>query len=88
MNEAIIEKVYNDLMESITALTEGPSKEGHLAIKLTSMISIDIMTRVSRAQEIYLEDILQLWSKEYITANDIKEGLQRHGINATEDQVQ
>lgn len=49
MNEAIIEKVYNDLMESITALTEGPSKEGHLAIKLTSMISIDIMTRVSRA---------------------------------------
>lgn len=48
MDEIIIEKVYNDLMMSVKELTEETS-EGHLAIKLTSMISIGIMTRVSRA---------------------------------------
>lgn len=35
-------------MDSIKALTEG-NKEGGLAIKLTSMIAIDIMTRLSKA---------------------------------------
>jgi hypothetical protein len=52
-----------DLMDSVKAITEG-KEEGHLAIKLTAMISIDIMTRVSKAQEIFLEEILQLWSHE------------------------
>ena len=48
MDEKIIQNVYNDLMISIKALTNG-RPEGHLAIKLTAMISIDIMTRVSNA---------------------------------------
>ena len=48
MNEQLISKVYNDLMDSITALTED-KPEGHLAIKLTAMIAIGIMTRVSNA---------------------------------------
>lgn len=35
-------------MDSIKAITEG-GKEGHLAIKLTALISIEIMTRLSKA---------------------------------------
>lgn len=48
MNEKTIQNVYNDLMLSIKAITNGRT-EGHLAIKLTAMISTDIMTRVSNA---------------------------------------
>lgn len=57
MDEAIIQHVYDDLIESIKVLTS-EGQEGHLAIKLTSMITIGIMTRLSKAQEIFLEDIL------------------------------
>jgi hypothetical protein len=48
MHEPTILKVYDDLIESIKALTEG-GKEGHLAIKLTSMITIEIMSKISKA---------------------------------------
>ena len=57
MHEPTIQKVYDDLIESIKSLTEG-KEEGHLAIKLTSMITIGITTRISKAQGIFLEDIL------------------------------
>ena len=45
-DDSIVEAAMKVLMESITALTEG-KHEGHLAIKLTAMLSIDIMTRLS-----------------------------------------
>jgi len=48
MHEPTIQKVYDDLIQSIKVLTEG-KVEGHLAIKLTSMITIGIMTRISKA---------------------------------------
>ena len=48
MDEAVIQKVYEDLIDSIKVLTS-EGKEGHLAIKLTSMITIGIMTRISKA---------------------------------------
>jgi hypothetical protein len=48
MDEAVIQKVYDDLIESIKVLT-ADGQEGHLAIKLTSMITIGIMTRISNA---------------------------------------
>lgn len=48
MDEALVQKVYEDLLASIKVLTEGKD-EGHLAIKLTSMITIGIMTRLSKA---------------------------------------
>ena len=59
MNEQQILATYKDLTDSIVAITEG-RPEGHLAIKLTALISIDIMTRVSLAQEIFIEKILDL----------------------------
>ena len=48
MDERVIQKVYEDLIESIKQLTKN-GQEGHLAIKLTSMITIDIMSRISKA---------------------------------------
>ena len=48
MHEPTIQKVYEDLTEAIKILTEN-SSEGHLAIKLTSMITIDVTTRLSKA---------------------------------------
>lgn len=58
MDEAVIQKVYDDLIESIKVLTANEGQIGHLAIKLTSMITIGIMTRISKAQGVFLEDIL------------------------------
>lgn len=49
MHEPTIQKVYEDLMDSVKVLTEEGTKEGHLAIKLTSMITVDVMTRISKA---------------------------------------
>jgi hypothetical protein len=39
------------------------------------MITIGIMTRISKAQGVFLEDILQLWGPEEITKEDIRVGL-------------
>jgi hypothetical protein len=49
-------------MDTIKATTE-EGQEGHLAIKLTSLFAIDVMTRISRAQEIFTDEILMLYSK-------------------------
>ena len=48
LDEVKIQNIIKDLTDSITALTEN-GEEGHLAIKLTAMIEIGIMTRVSKA---------------------------------------
>lgn len=48
MHEPTIQKVYDDLIDGIKSLTED-NKEGHYAIKLTSMITIGITTRLSKA---------------------------------------
>jgi hypothetical protein len=48
MDDDYVQKVYNHLIESIHVQTENKS-EGHLAIKLTALISIDVMTKMSRA---------------------------------------
>lgn len=48
-DDAKIQKFYEHMLESIHAQTEG-KQEGHFALKLTALISTDIMTRMSRAQ--------------------------------------
>lgn len=53
-----ISQFFHDMMESIIALTED-KPEGHFAIKMTSMISIDVMTRLSQAQLTFMRDILK-----------------------------
>ena len=58
MDEAKVENFFKVMKESIMAVTEGRD-EGHLAIKLTTLISMDILTRLSKAQFIFLNDILK-----------------------------
>ena len=48
MDDNFVQGVYDHLIESIHAQTETKA-EGHLAIKLTALISTDTMTRLSRA---------------------------------------
>jgi hypothetical protein len=86
MDDAVIQKVYEDLIDSVKVLTAG-GQEGHLAIKLTSMITIGIMTRISKAQGVYLEDILQVWGPEEISKEDIRIGLEKQNIKFTEDDL-
>jgi hypothetical protein len=48
MNETKIQQILKDLMDSIKACTEG-RQQGHLAIKITALCAIDIVTRLSKA---------------------------------------
>lgn len=67
-------------MDSIYAITEG-KEDGHLAIKLTALISLEIMTRISKAQQILLEDIMQVWSHEDpLSIDQIKKNFTTKGV--------
>jgi hypothetical protein len=57
MDEELIQNVYDHMLESIAAQTKN-NKEGHFALKLTALIPTDTMTRLSRAQQVYMNDIL------------------------------
>lgn len=51
------------------------------------MITIGIMTRISKAQGIFLEDICQLWGPENITKEDIRASLNKWNITHTEEDL-
>lgn len=88
MNEMQIQQIFTDLMDSIGAITEG-GKEGHLAIKVTAMIAIDILTRISKAQECFLEQVLMLWTHEDpLSKEQIRSNLESKGIDATEAELE
>lgn len=63
MNEARISQFYSDMLESIDAQTEGKS-EAHFALKFTALISTDVMTRLSRAQNVFMDEILKYNKQE------------------------
>jgi hypothetical protein len=46
------------MIESIDAQTDGKS-EAHFAMKFTALISTDVMTRLSRAQNVFMDEILK-----------------------------
>ena len=86
MDDAKIQKILKDMMDSIQAITEN-GQEGHFALKLTALLSIDVMTSLSKAQQIFLEQVLQFEKQEYITAADIKRNLNKMGINFIDQEV-
>lgn len=53
-----IDAFYEYMLKSITANTEGKT-EGHFALKFTAIVSLDVMTRLSRAQYTFMNDILK-----------------------------
>ena len=60
MDKVKIEKGYQEMIDSIISMTKDDgSEEGHFALKLTAMISIDLMTKLSTAQLFFLKDILK-----------------------------
>jgi proline dehydrogenase len=52
------------------------------------MITIGVMTRISKAQEIFLEDICQLWGPETLSKEDIGAGLKRWNIAHTSEDLE
>ena len=58
-----IEFFYQQMMTTIDSLTES-GKEGNFAFKFTGLISTDIITKLSTAQDFCLYDILKINSLE------------------------
>ena len=83
MNETVIQQTLKDLNESIVSITE-QGQEGHLAIKLTALIAIDIMTRMSIAQQKFTDEVLELWSNtDLLTKEKLKQNLEKYGVKAS-----
>lgn len=85
-NDQLIEKTQKEILEAIEAQTEGKD-EGHFAIKLTALISTDIMTRMNEAQLIFANEILGYENNEFMTISDLKASLSENGIECTQDEV-
>ena len=78
---------FNHMMESVRTQTEG-KPEAHFAFKTTCLISTDIMTRLSRSQEIYMKEILKFNKQEFIQIADLKASLADRGISASDEEIQ
>lgn len=85
-DEARVQFFFNSLIESIHAQTQG-NQEGHFALKLTALISTDIMTRMSRAQQVYMNDILKFNKQEPIDISDLRNSLLERGIQFEEQEL-
>lgn len=71
--------LFEHMITAIHAQTEG-KQEGHFALKLTALISTDIMTRMSRAQQVFMNDILKFNKQESIDISDLRNSLLERGI--------
>lgn len=85
-DEARVSGFFEHLLESLHAQTEG-KQEGHFALKLTALISTDIMTRMSRAQQVYMNDILKFNKQETIDISDLRNSLLERGIQFTDQEL-
>jgi len=85
-DEKLVSGVYSHMLECIGAQTEGRS-EGHFALKLTALISTDTMTRLSRAQQVFMNDILKFNKQTPIDISDLKNSLLERGIYFEEAEV-
>jgi hypothetical protein len=86
MDEKYIQGVFEHLQESIQVNTEGRD-EGNLALKLTGLISTDVMTRMSRAQQMYMDDVLKFNKQETIDIEDLQNSLLERGIHFTDQEL-
>ena len=50
-------------------------------MKLTALISTDVMTRLNEAQCIFANEILKYDSKDSMTISDLSASLSEHGID-------
>ena len=87
MDTVKIDRFYNAMLKFIRETTEGRT-EGHFALKFTAIISIDIMTRMSRAQYTFMNDILKFDKQETIDISDLKNSLLERGVTFTNDELE
>ena len=87
MDLVAIEQTYQQIMDAIEASTEGKS-EGHFAIKLTALISTDVMTRLNGAQAIFANDILNHEARGSMDVNALSSALAEHGVKFTHQEVE
>ena len=85
-DDAYVQKVYEHMLESIHAQTEG-KQEGHFALKLTGLISTDVMTRLSRAQQVFMNNILKFDKQETIDMEDLRNSLLERGIQFEQEEI-
>ena len=74
------------MLESIHAQTDGKG-EGHFALKLTALISTDTMTRLSRAQQVFMNDILKFDKQTPIDISDLRNSLLERGIQFRQEEL-
>lgn len=88
MDEEKISEFYHLMLRSIEAQTVG-GKEGHFAVKFTGLVSIDVMTRWSKAQGIYLYEILGLNSSgaDGLSFDQLEQNLSKHGVNLSRQEL-
>lgn len=86
MDSKKIEISYKEMLNSIKELTDGKD-EGHFAIKFTALVSIDVMTRWSTAQDIYMKKILKICQNNDLDINDLKTALMDLKINLSDDEI-
>jgi hypothetical protein len=85
-NDERIQLFFRDLMTAITTLTQD-GKEGHVALKITTMISLDILQRLNRAQQVFLNDILKFDKQEAIDISDIRNSLLERGLDFSDQEL-
>lgn len=74
MNDEKVAQFYGQFIDSIKAQTEGRG-EGHFAIKLTALVSTDVMTKMNTAQNIFLNDILKFQENGTLDIHQLRSSL-------------
>jgi hypothetical protein len=87
MDYKVIDAFYEFMKQSIIAQTEGKT-EGHFALKFTAIVSIDVMTRWSRAQYTFMNDILKFDKQDKIDISDLRNSLLERGIQFSPVEIQ
>lgn len=88
MNEEKISGFYQLMLRSIEAQTVG-GREGHFAVKFTGLVSMDVMTRWSKAQSIYLYEILDFngSDQEELSFDQLEQNLLKRGVNLSQEEL-
>lgn len=87
MDEVRVQQFYNDIIGAIDATTDGKG-EAHFALKFTALISTDIMTRLSRAQNVFMDEILKYNKQEQIDISDLRNSLLERGISFSKEELE
>lgn len=86
MDESKISEFHQFMIDTIKAQTDG-GNDGHLAIRLSAFITMDIMRTWNTAQNTFLYDILELNKSQQLTFDQLDKNLKAKGVNLTHDQV-